>query len=198
MVQTSYDRILTEAARLFCEKGYHATSMEDLAAAVGIKKGSLYYYIESKEQLLFEIAELIPPKFIANVSALLEDTKLTAEQKLRTAIRRHLELLETETGLAWSRIFLLEYRALPEEQRTKLLEQRWQYENVFRGLIADGVERGEFAQIDVAMVTRAILGMCNWAIEWYSTTGKLSGKEIASIFSDLILKGLLRSSNPVT
>lgn len=198
MVQTSYDRILTEAARLFCEKGYHATSMEDLAAAVGIKKGSLYYYIESKEQLLFEIAELIPPKLIANVSALLEDTQLTAEQKLRTAIRRHLELLETETGLAWSRIFLLEYRALPEEHRTKLLEQRWQYENVFRGLIADGVERGEFAQIDVAMVTRAILGMCNWAIEWYSTTGKLSGEEIASIFSDLILKGLLRSSNPVT
>jgi len=198
MVQTSYDRILTEAARLFCEKGYHATSMEDLAAAVGIKKGSLYYYIESKERLLFEIAELIPPRFIANVMALLEDTQLTAEQKLRTAIERHLELLETEAGLAWSRVFLLEYRALPSEHRGRLLEQRRQYENVFRRLIADGVERGEFTQVDVAMVTRAILGMCNWAIEWYSTTGKLSSKEIAASFSDLILKGLLRSSNSVT
>lgn len=198
MVQTSYDRILTEAARLFCEKGYHATSMEDLAAAVGIKKGSLYYYIESKEQLLFEIAELIPPRFVANVMALLEDTQLTAEQKLRTAIERHLELFETETGLAWSRVFLLEYRSLPAEHRGGLLEQRRQYENVLRRLIADGVERGEFAPVDVAMVTRAILGMCNWAIEWYSTTGKLSSKEIAASFSDLILKGLLRSSNSAT
>lgn len=198
MVQTAHDRILAEAARLFCEKGYHATSMEDLAAAVGIKKGSLYYYIESKEQLLFEIAELIPPRFIANVMALLEDTQLTAEQKLRTAITGHLELFETETGLAWSRVFLLEYRALPDQHRRKLLEQRRQYENVFRRLIAEGVERGEFAQVDVAMVTRAILGMCNWAIEWYSPGGKLSTEEIASIFSDLILKGLLRSSNPVT
>lgn len=198
MVQTSYDRILTEAARLFCKKGYHATSMEDLAAAVGIKKGSLYYYIESKEQLLFEIAELIPPRFIANVMALLEDTQLTAEQKLRTAIEKHLELFETETGLAWSRVFLLEYRSLPREHRGGLLEQRQHYENVLRRLIADGVERGEFAPVDVAMVTRAILGMCNWAIEWYSTTGKLSSKEIAASFSDLILKGLLRSSNSAT
>jgi AcrR family transcriptional regulator len=197
MVQTAYDRILTEAARLFYEKGYHATSMEDLAAAVGIKKGSLYYYIESKEQLFFEIAEVIPPKFIANVSALLEDTQLTAEQKLRIAITKHLELFETEMGLAWSRIFLLEYRALPGKHQRKLLEQRQHYENVFRKLVADGVERGEFAQVDVAIVTRAILGMCNWAMEWYSTTGKLSGKEIASSFSELILKGLLKSSNPV-
>ena len=197
MVQTAYDRILIEAARLFYEKGYHGTSMKDLATAVGIKKGSLYYYIESKEQLFFEIAESIPPKFIANVSALLEDTQLTAEQKLRIAITKHLELFETELGLAWSRIFLLEYRALPVKHQRKLLEQRQHYENVIRKLVADGVERGEFAQVDVAIVTRAILGMCNWAMEWYSTTGKLSGKEIASSFSELILKGLLKSSNPV-
>jgi len=194
MIQTSHDRILAEAARLFCEKGYHATSMEDLAAAVGIKKGSLYYYIESKEQLLLEIAELIPPRFIANVRALLEDTQLTAEQKIRTAIMRHLELFGTETGLIWSRVFLREYRALPDQHRRKLLEQRRQYEKVFRRLITEGVERGEFAPVDVTMVTRAILGMCNWAIEWYSPQGKHSAKEIASIFSDLVLKGLLRES----
>jgi len=163
--------------------------------AVGIKKGSLYYYIESKEQLLFEIVELMPPQFIANVTALLEDTQLTAEQKLRTAITRHFELLETETGLASARVFLLEYRVLPEEHRRKLLEQTQHYENAFRRLIAEGVERGEFAQVDVALVTQAILGMCNWAIQWYSPKGKLSGKEIAAIFSDLILKGLLKSSN---
>ncbi len=196
MIQTSHDRILEEAARLFCEKGYHATSMEDLAAAVGIKKGSLYYYIESKEQLLLEIAELIPPKFIANVRALLEDTRLTAEQKVHTAIHRHLELFETQTGLTWSRVFLREYRALPDQHRKKLLEQRRQYENVFRRLITEGVERGEFAPVDVTLATRAILGMCNWAIEWYSPQGKLAAKEIASAFSDLVLKGLLRSSNP--
>ena len=169
MIQTSHDRILEEAARLFCEKGYHATSMEDLAAAVGIKKGSLYYYIESKEQLLLQIAELIPPRFIANVTALLEDTQLTAEQKLRTAIMRHLELFETEMGLAWSRVFLREYRALPAEHRNKLLEQRRQYENVFRRLITEGVERGEFAPVDITLVTHAILGMCNWTCLLYTS-----------------------------
>lgn len=197
MIQTSHDRILAEAARLFCEKGYHATSMEDLAAAVGIKKGSLYYYIEGKEQLLLEIAELIPPKFIANVRALIEDTKLTAEQKVRIAIKRHLELFETETGLAWSRVYLREYRALPDQHRRKLLEQRRQYENVWRRLITEGMERGEFAQVDVTTATQAILGMCNWAIEWYSPKGKHSTREIASTFSDLVLRGLLSPSNPV-
>ena len=194
----SYDRILAEAARLFCEKGYHATSMEDLATEVGVKKGSLYYYIESKEQLLLEVAERTAPRPIASVVALLEDTQLTTEQKLRTAIAKHFELLATGTGLAWSRVYLHEYRALSEEHQRKLLEQRQQYERFFRRLITEGVEHGEFAQVDVATVTRAILGMCNWAIEWYSPKGKLSGKEIASIFSDLILKGLLKSSNSDT
>ena len=194
----SYQQILEEAARLFCEKGYHATTMEDLGAEVGMKKGSLYYYIESKEQLLLEVAELIPPMFIANLTPLLEDTQLTAEQKLRTAITKHFELLDMRTGLAWLRVFLLEYRALPEEPRRKVLEQRQHYEKIFRRFITEGIERGEFAQVDVATVTHAIVGMCSWAIEWYSPNGKLSGEEIASIFSDLILKGLLRSSNPDT
>ena len=197
MIQTSHDRILEEAARLFCEKGYHATSMEDLAAAVGIKKGSLYYYIESKEQILLQIVEVIPHRFIANVRALLDDTELTAEQKVRTAIMRHLELFATEMGLTWSRVFLREYRALPDEHRRKLLEQRQQYENVFRRLVTEGVERGEFAPVDITMVTRAILGMCNWAIEWYSPRGKHSTQEIASTFSDLILRGLVSPPNPV-
>jgi len=191
MTQHAYQNIKGKAAQLFHDKGYHAASMEDLANAVGIKKGSLYYYVQRKDQLLFEIAEEFPLKYAADLRALSDDTRLSAEQKIRMAIENHFELFETEEGLASSNVFLLEYKALPDMYRDKILEQRQQYEDAFRQLITKGIEQGEFSKIDAGMAARAILGMCNWATQWYSTEGKRSAAEIASVFADLVLKGLL-------
>ena len=186
----TYDRILEQAARLFRDKGYSASSMEDIADAVGLKKGSLYYHFESKEQILVEIMDSFTEKLQAPVLALIDNDELGSAEKLRQAIKLHLGTLDSDNFEIT--VFLLEFRALSEEHRQRTLQGRASYETTFRRLIAEGIERGEFMDVDVAMAARAILGMCNWATQWYSPHGKHTTDQIASIFSDLVLNGLLK------
>ena len=190
MIESAYERILKEAARLFYGKGYSASSMEDIADAVGMKKGSLYYHISSKEQLLFEIMDRFSEKVQGLITPLLDSDEMSSADKIRQAIKGHLSTLDTDIFAV--KVFLLEYRALGDDYRHRVLEGRATYETAFRRLVAEGIERGEFVDVDVAIATRSILGMCNWATQWYSPSGGQSTDEIASIFADIILGGLLK------
>jgi len=193
MMHNTHDRILQEAARLFCEKGYSASSMEDIADAMGLKKGSLYHHISSKEQILFEIMDRFSETLHGPINALLDNAEMSSADKMRHAIKVHLSSLDTNYFEVT--VFLLEYRALGDENRQRVLEGRAKYETAFRRLVAEGIERGEFMDVNVAVATRALLGMCNWATQWYSPSGRYSIDEIASIFAELVLGGLLRKGS---
>ncbi len=188
MPPTKDDEIFDAAASLFKQKGFHATSMQDIADAVGMQKGSLYYHISSKEELLFRISH-------AAISAITEQLEeiaaapLTPSAKLRAAIENHVTTLCERLDLMT--VFLKESNTLTTEQQAQILAYRRRYEELFRGILNEGVESGEFRVVDVGAVSNALLGMLNWMHYWYRPDGRLTPDEIAEVFTDLALNGVL-------
>lgn len=187
-VSTKEAEILDAAARLFKEKGFHATSMQDIADAVGLQKGSLYYHIASKEELLFRISHTAISAIIARLEEIAQ-APLSPTEKLRQAIENHVVTLCDRIDLL--AVFLRESKILTAEQQAQILTQRKHYEKLFADILHEGIAAGEFRAVDVPIVTVALLGMLNWMHQWYQPDGRLSPQQIADIFIDLALRGLL-------
>jgi len=184
----SKQEILNAAAQIFGQKGYHATSMQDIAGAVNLKKASLYHHIASKQEILQEVLEGALDLVIARVNQALEQD-IPAPAKLRQAIRNYLRTLADHQELA--AVLLLEYRSLLPELNHNHIPRRDRFEGLWRGLIQDSVDSGAFQANNPAMAARALLGMMNWSITWYRPDGPLSPEEIADQFTDLLLNGFL-------
>jgi AcrR family transcriptional regulator len=182
--------ILQRAADLFFRKGFHATSLEDIAREVGIRKGGLYYYAQTKDDLLFRVVEQGLRSMIEELEAICRSGAGPAE-KLKRAIENHVRSMETR----WSTlgVLLREDRAVAPQHRDGYVALRDAYEILFRGVIREGVEAGVFRPCDPAMVTRAILGMGCWMAVWYRPGGGQSAANIGSQFCDLVFRGLALS-----
>lgn len=188
MPRTKDNEIFDAAASLFKRKGFHATSMQDIADAVGMQKGSLYYHIVSKEELLFRISyEAVSA--IAEELQTIADAPLPPPEKLRAAIKNHVENLCERLDLM--SVFLKESKTLTTEQQAQILTHRRRYEELFRGILREGIEAGDFRPVDVGAVADALLGMLNWMHQWYRPDGRLTPQQIAEVFADLALRGLL-------
>lgn len=182
------ERILEVAMRIFRERGYHAASMQEIADAVGMQKGSLYYYISGKQELLFMILE----RAIDTITTRLEEiwrSDLPPKEKLWQAIINHLDIVSQRLDMLT--ILLRERHALSPSQQEAIDSKRVNYERLLQKILAEGVRTGEFRDIDVKIVSFGILGMCNWLYQWYSPEGRLTAREIAEIFGDLIFRGVL-------
>lgn len=180
--------ILEAAAQIFSNKGYHATSMQDIADAVDLKKASLYYHIKNKQEVLIDILDQALDMVIEQVGQATSGDLPTPE-KLRRAMRTYLSTLAENRDIA--AVLLLEYRSLDSEKSSDHLARRDRFERLWRDLIQAGTDEGSFTCPDPAQAARALLGMLNWTITWYKPQGKLSPVEIADQFSDLLLMGLL-------
>ena len=179
--------ILLAAADMFCHKGFHATSLEDIAQAVGIRKSSLYYYAQTKDELLFRVVEMGLRPMIDELQAVCSSAHPPAE-KLRRAIDVH--VLNIDSQRSTMGVILREDRSVAPQHRESYIALRDAYEVLLRGLIREGVASGAFRACDPVTITRAILGMCSWLTVWYRPGGGLSAAELSSQFSELILKGL--------
>lgn len=175
------------AIALFQQKGYHATSMQDIADAVGLQKGSLYHYISSKEDLLVVIMQDAIIQYNARLTTI-QEMAVPIRQKLELAVRYHLEGIAENLGMLT--IFLRESYALKPEQRTRVDEESDRYNTMFEQLFAEGIEAGVMRDLDPKLVTRTILGACNWTYRWYRPTGPMSVNEMADFFVDVIFNGL--------
>lgn len=184
----SRENILQAAALIFQQKGYHATSMQDIANAVDLKKGSLYHYVDSKQEILFallnEALELILER-LEHVA----DQNMPAEQKIRQITRAYFSFLAENPSL--SSVLLLEYRSLEEEFKKLHIPRRDQVDQIWQKCIAEGASQGVFHALEAGLTAKALLGVLNWTITWYREDGPLSAEEIADQFSDLFLAGLL-------
>ena len=181
--------ILQAAADMFFQKGFHVTSLEDIARVVGIRKSGLYYYAQTKDELLLRVVEMGLRPMIDELQAICGSAHPPAE-KLRRAIENHVLAMDSR----WSTmgVILREDRSVAPPYRESYLALRDTYEALFRGLIREGVESGAFRPCDPVTITRAILGMCSWLAVWYRPGGGLSAASLSSQFTELILKGLER------
>ena len=188
----SKENILQAAAHIFQKKGYHATSMQDIADAVDLQKGSLYHHVDSKQDILFtllnEALELILERlqFVA-------EQDIPPEQKVRQAMRTYFSFLAENPSL--SSVLLLEYRSLEEEYKKLHIPRRDQVDQLWQTLISEGSSQGDFHSLEPGLVSKALLGVLNWTITWYREDGPLSAEQIADQFTDLFLVGLLSRNN---
>lgn len=181
------EQILSTAVHLFSEKGYHATSMRDIAEALGLQAGSLYVHIQGKEELLYEIVDRGAEQFLAAVTPIAESDR-PAPARLREAMRAHLRVMARNLDTAI--VFFHEWKFLDADRRSRILAKRDRYERLFRAIIEDGVREGSFRPVDVRMAALAVLSMVNWFYHWYSPEGPLTADEVADRFADLVLRGL--------
>ncbi|NIM93845.1 MAG: TetR family transcriptional regulator [Anaerolineales bacterium] len=180
--------IIQAAAQIFRQKGYHATSMQDIADAVQLQKASLYHHVTSKQDILFTILEQALDLLIADMHSVVE-SELSPDEKLRLAMQVYMGRLAEDADL--SAVLLLEHRSLEHKLRSRHVKRRDRYEGLWRQIVKEGVEKGVFRPVDVAVVSFAILGVQNWMITWFREGGKYSALELADHFSDLFLRGLL-------
>jgi AcrR family transcriptional regulator len=176
------------AARLFSERGYHGTSMQHLAEALGLQRGSLYSHIGSKQDLLFDVVDEGADRFLERGRQALEMVG-PASERLRRLLVGHIETAIEHLDSAT--VFLNEWRYLPADLRAAVQEKRDAYESIVRTILSEGIAAGDFrADTDVAFAARLVLSAGNWTYTWYRPGGELGPKEIGERFAELLIRGL--------
>jgi AcrR family transcriptional regulator len=181
--------ILDSAAKFFYTKGYHATSIEDVARDVGMLKGSLYYYIKSKEDLLYGLLLDVMEQGTGGVEKALEGVKDPVE-RLEKGIEQHVEHIirnQVRVGL-----FLHEFNSLSGRRRQRVQESLKKYQKIFTGIIKDGQASGVFISGDPDLLVNAILGMCNWIYRWYHQKNSPKLEVVEKTFVGLIMGGIVK------
>ena len=182
---TRRNELTRQAARLFAEQGYHGTSMEDLATAMGVQKGSLYAHVKSKEDLLAELAANGAAAFHAALDAI--DERLPAVEKLRLALRAHLRVVAEQLDIAT--VFVREWRYLEGERRDAFIAERRRYEERIRSLFREGVEQSELrTDLDVSVAALVFLSAANWAYTWLQPDRDTDA--LADRFFELLVDGM--------
>ena len=163
MATSRRDELVAVAARLFAERGYHGTSMADLADAMGVQKGSLYSLTGSKQDLLVLITRDGAASFHGALDGVQDDWEPL--ERVRLALRRHLAVVAAQVDAAT--VFTREWRFLDEPDRTAFRTERRRYEERWRELLREAAERGALrSDLDVEAAVLLVLSAANWAYTW--------------------------------
>jgi AcrR family transcriptional regulator len=180
-----------QAARLFAEKGYHGTSVGDLAEAMGVQKGSLYAHIASKADLLWAVAREGAEAFHSALDAVPEDA--APVERIRLALRAHLRVVGEQLDVAT--VFVREWRYLDGEHREEFLAERRRYEERFRALFRDARDLGDLrTDLDDATAALLALSAANWAYTWLAPGRDTD--ELADRFFALLVDGMRGYATP--
>ena len=177
------------ATELFRKKGYAATSMRDLAQAVGMEAASIYSHIKNKEALLLSICFRLADAFM-DAKKEMELQTMPAPLLLQKAIEAHVRVITN--NLDASAVFLHEWRHLSPEPLAEFIALRKAYENYLIRIIHQGKEEGKFQFEDEKIAVLSLLSGLNWIYDWYKPEGKLSPEQVAQNLSNLLLNGLTK------
>ena len=177
---------LRVAARMFNEKGYHATSLDEIAEEIGVTKTALYYYFKNKEQLLYDCLQVT---YACGKTARLESQAMdgSALERLTWLYERFIILLMQERG-AYTTVANIQ--VLPPERQQELLERRRKFDRYSRMLLSQAIEEGSIRKVDVRITSNYFLGAVNWILRWYSDSDDHSAEEVSAIFLDLLFNGV--------
>lgn len=189
--QKSLDRaqeIYLTAAQLFFEKGFESTSVSDIAGALGMTKAGLYYYFESKQELLFRIVTLgldSVKDAVLDPAHLIED----AEDRLKFIIKNHARL--AAEGNHAVIIISHEINALTFDQRVSVQNRRREYFEFVRNTLVELQSAGKLRALDITTATFTLFGMILWLPRWYRSSGRQPVEQVCSDICDLALGGLM-------
>lgn len=174
------------AARAFRERGYHNTSLDDIASELNVTKPTVYHYVENKEQLLFECFRA-GLKLIMDGIEEQQDSQATARERLAAVIARYAEAITSDFG--WCMV-QAENQDLSPTMSRKVKALKSEIDQGLRGLIRAGVADGSIRPCDEKMTAFALAGALNWIVHWYRSDDKLGAAQIAQRFVELFELGL--------
>ena len=193
-VVDSRQEILRTAARLFQQRGYDATSMNDVAAALKLSKGGLYHHFQSKDEILFEIMdhamEITQERVLAPVRGIAD-----SQERLRALIRLHIEVVLSPRDREIT-VMLHENHPLPPTLRKRINQRKKEYVHFVESLIAEVQKEAQRSRnvkgaVSPRAAAFALLGMINWIYQWYKPEGELQANSLIPQFTELLFGGIL-------
>ncbi len=178
------DAILEAAVGLFAKRGYHATSMREIAAAVDVRAAGIYHWYENKEAILIKLQDAFLADLTAEVIAAIA-AQHRPDARLAAAVREHVVFHGLNTRSAF--VTDSEIRALSPHNRAALIAKRDAYQDMFIRLIEDGVRAGVFTVSEVRIASYAILLECTGVALWFDPAGSRTLDEVAEIHVELVL-----------
>ncbi|MBV2365940.1 TetR/AcrR family transcriptional regulator [Streptomonospora nanhaiensis] len=182
------DRLLSVATRLFAERGFERTSVQELVAAAGVTKGAMYHYFASKDDLLYAVYQRVLAMqterlagFAAAEGPIGERLHAAAADVVHTTV----------DNLDDTRIFFRSLHMLPEDKLAAVRKERRAYHERFRGMIEEGQRSGAFrTDVPADIAVTQFFGAVHHLSTWYRPDGELSGAAVGAYFADLFLAGL--------
>jgi AcrR family transcriptional regulator len=184
--------VLQTAARLFNEKGFHATSLDDIAAALQVSKPTLYYYVESKDEILLQCVRQGLDMMLAGIEATRAAGGKAIDQLL-ACMRIYGHIVTLDFGMCLIRVG---DEQVPPAPRKELRRLKAAIDHEFRRLVAAGVEEGTLAPCDPKMTAFVIAGALSWIARWYRRDGPYSAEEVAQQCIQALLQGVLLRPEP--
>lgn len=178
--------ILKSAAAAFRRLGYHGATVEQIASALHMKKGNLYYYFKNKEEILFACHQYSLDRLMELLDAI-ERTGATPDEKLRQLIVAFVHtILDELHGTA----LFLDLEALSPAHLKAVIVRRDRFDRGMRQIVEQGIESGLFVSSDAKLLSFAILGAVNWIPRWFNPEGPSTSQQIGDRFADYLIAGL--------
>lgn len=204
------DDIIVAAADVLRRNGYEATTMKDIAAQVNLTAASLYHHFSNKDALLLAVLEGGLELVIGQLEPVVRSAR-PAAHKLREMVRLHVTGVTGNTAVGAAMVFevrpLMTFTPPPRNgnsfeaeiheafiaRRDAFFAQRDYFEDLFRCVVREGIEAGEFRPVDVAIFVKTMLGAHNWVAVWYKPGGRLAGEAVAEMIAETFVRALLPS-----
>jgi len=187
LAESRKNEIIDAALKLFAQEGYHSTTLDEVAAVVGVSKATLYYYFRNKE----EIIKAILNRSLERMKQTLEISKspLSNREKLCQFIEYHVVFAADSAELA--RITSEQLNLLPKRSREVVKRKQREVVTLLQDLLQQGIDEGSISVDNTQLAAFAIIGMCNWTYHWYRPEGKLTPRHIADMYVKLLENGYL-------
>jgi TetR/AcrR family transcriptional regulator len=177
--------VLHAALRAFRDRGYHATTLDDIAERLGVGKTALYHYFPDKEAILYACHQ----ESLTELDRIIRGARryASATERLAYVIREHVRVM---TDTLEGSPLAFEVPALAPERQRLIIAARDRYERALRRMIDEGIAAGEFRGVEPKIAVFAILGAVNWIARWYRPEGTLTAQELGRQFAEHLVGGL--------
>ncbi len=186
--------LLDKAGMLFWQKGYHATSMKDIANACNCKPANLYNYFKNKEDILYEVIRSITDQGVSSIKYLEKDEETSPVEQLRSLIKSHFSFL---ASMKQSSILLSDtgIKDLSREHQKEIIKLRDTYDRILRKIIQRGIDEGYFTPIDIQVVSNLIASIVVRSSIWFSNKGRLTVDDVGEIMFNFVYNSIKKNNN---
>jgi TetR/AcrR family transcriptional regulator, cholesterol catabolism regulator len=192
LAENRKNEIIGVALKLFAQESYHSTTLDKVAAEIGVSKATLYYYFRNKEEIIRAILNRSLDRMKQTLE--IKKTSLSTTEKLRQFFEYHVVFGADDADLA--KITFEQLNILPKRSREVLKRKQREIVSFLQDLLQQGVDEGIIKVSNTKIAAFAILGMCNWTYHWYKPDGKLAPQKISEIYVSLLENGYLVKTPP--